>query len=87
MPVTDAGRMVNIVPINISVQKHKSMTVKYRNDPQILDRRFYANSADSDQTELHCLLFILLFCLHFYGVRPICFNFGLNSGKLRGSEI
>ena len=59
MPVANAKGMVNIVPIDISVQKLK-MAVKYHNDPKFSDRHVWENRADPDQTELHCLLFILL---------------------------
>ena len=58
MPVTNAKGMVNIVPFDISVQKLNLMAVKYH--PKFSDRHVWANSADPDQTELHCLLFILL---------------------------
>ena len=60
MPVTNAKGMVNIVPFDISVQKLKLIAVKYHNDPKFSDRYVWANNADPDQTELHCLLFILL---------------------------
>ena len=59
MPVTNAKGMFNIVPFDISVQKLKLMAVKYHNDPKFLDIHVWANSADTNQTELHCLLFIL----------------------------
>ena len=54
MSVTDAEGMANIVHFDISVQKLKITAVKYRNDPKFLDRLVWANSADPDQTELHC---------------------------------
>ena len=60
MPVTNAKGMVNIVPFDISVQKLQLIAVKYHNDPNFSDRYVWANNADPDQTELHCLLFILL---------------------------
>ena len=60
MPVTNAKGMVNIVPFDISVQKLKLIAVKYHNDPKFSDKYVWANNADPDQTELHCLLFILL---------------------------
>ena len=60
MPVTNAKGMVNIVPFDISVQKLKLIAVKYHSDPKFSDRYVWANNADPDQTELHCLLFILL---------------------------
>ena len=60
MPVTNAKGMVNIVLFDISVQKLKLMAVKYHKDPKFSDRHVSANSADPDQTEVHCLLLILL---------------------------
>ena len=60
MPVTNAKGMVNIVPFDISVQKLKLIAVKYHNDPKFSDRYVWVNNADPDQTELHCMLFILL---------------------------
>ena len=60
MPVTNAKGIVNIVPFDMSVQKLKLIAVKYHNDPKFSDRYVCANNADPDQTELHCLLFILL---------------------------
>ena len=53
MPVTNAKGMINIVPFDISVQKLKSMAVKYHKDPKFSDRYVWKNSADPDQTEIH----------------------------------
>ena len=62
---------------------------EYFNDPKILDRLVWANSADPDQAAPRGAVFticntVCTFWMHYSMVKPLCLNFRLTTPNILG---